>query len=114
MAGITVHVDLSGARRKLSKGALQRGKIALAQQAGADMNQFVPAGPPNKGHLRNTQVIAADGKNITWNTPYAHRQFTAPGGWQYTTPGTGPHWDLKAKGQYGAAWVTAFKKGMGL
>lgn len=108
---IQVDVDLSGIYDKLGPQAVIRGRRILANQAAADMNQFVPA----KSHaLRMSVSIGIDGSSIHYNTPYAHRHFKAPGDWNYTTPGTGPRWDEKAKGIYMSDWVKAFTKGAGL
>ena len=73
----------------------------------ADMNQFVPA----KSHvLRLSVSIGIDGSSIHYNTPYAAYQFYNQ--WSnYTTPGTGPRWDEKAKGIYMSDWEKAFLGG---
>src|SRR5699024_10699045 len=106
---VKVSIDLSGAHRKLSAQARQRGQYALANQALADMNPFVPM---KEGILRMTATIDVDGSAINYNTPYASRLFY----YQminYTTPGTGPRWDNKAKSIFMSDWVNAFMKGAG-
>ena len=103
-----VEIDLDGAMTKLSDKALQRGQYALANQALADMNQYVPR---QESHLRTAVSMGIDGTEIIYNMPYAKAQFYAPGGWNYTTPGTGPRWDEKAKGIHMADWQNAFIKG---
>ncbi|WP_221276793.1 minor capsid protein [Latilactobacillus curvatus] len=103
-----VKVDLSGVRRKLSPTNFKRGQFAMANQAMADMNAFVPK---REGDLRNSAHIDSGGQFVVWETPYAKRQFYGIGIHNYTTPGTGPRWDLKAKGMYLNSWVDAFKKG---
>lgn len=107
---VKVDINLNGAYRKLSAQAMTQGRRAVANQALADMNQFVPM---KEGILRMTGTIDLDATAVNYNTPYARRHFYAPGGWNYTTPGTGPRWDLKAKGMFMSDWVEAFKKGAG-
>ncbi|WP_125703701.1 minor capsid protein [Lacticaseibacillus daqingensis] len=111
---IKVQTNIIKIHKKLSKSAFQRGRRALANQVGADSNRFVPAGPPQKYNMRKKQLIAADSSSVTWLVPYAHRQYYAPAGWTYTTPGTGPKWVEVAKTKYMGKWVNAFKKEAGL
>ena len=40
-----------------------------------------------------------------------HRSFKFS---KYTTPGTGPRWDLKAKGMYGDKWADKGREVLGL
>lgn len=103
-----VEIDLGRVYDKLSPQMVTRGKRILANQAMADMNQFVPA---KSNVLRLSVTIGIDGSNIYYNTPYARRHFYAPGDWNYTTPGTGPRWDEKAKGIYMSDWEKAFLGG---
>lgn len=102
-----VDIDLGRVYDKLSPQMVTRGKRVLANQAMADMNQFVPA----KSHvLRLSVYIGIDGSSIHYNTPYAAYQFYNQ--WSnYTTPGTGPRWDEKAKGIYMSDWEKAFLGG---
>ena len=104
---VSVKINLDGARRKLSAQSLDRGRYALANQAMADMNQFVPM---DEGNLRQASAIGADGKSITYNMPYAANLFYMYK-FNYTTPGTGPRWDLKAKSVFMSDWIEAFTKG---
>lgn len=102
-----IEIDLGGVYDKLSPQMVARGRRALANQAMADMNQFVPA----KSHvLRMGVSIDIDGSSIQYNTPYAAKQFYVQH-INYTTPGTGPRWDLKAKGIYMSDWEKAFLGG---
>lgn len=105
-----VKVDLSGVRAKVSPEAMRRGKYALGNQAMADMNQFVPR---RDNHLRQSVYLSNNGEKIIYNKKYAKRQFYLNGK-KYTTPGTGPRWDLKAKGAYMQSWKRAFLKGAGI
>ena len=104
---VLVNVDLSRAKMKMSQGNVQRGRYALANQTLADMNRFVPM---DEGILRQTASIDIDGTAINYNTPYAAKLFYLPM-YNYTTPGTGPRWDNKAKSIYMADWKNAFMKG---
>ena len=103
-----VEINLDRVMTRLSDQALQRGRYALASQALADMNQYVPK---RESNLRTAVSIGLDGAEIIYNMPYAKAQFYAPGGWDYTTPGTGPRWDEKAKGIHMESWRKAFIKG---
>jgi hypothetical protein len=104
---VQVDINLAGVRKKLSTGNVDRGRYALANQALADMNQFVPM---DEGILRQTATIDIEGTGINYNTPYARRLFYMPM-YNYTTPGTGPRWDNKAKAIFMSDWIKAFMKG---
>lgn len=106
---VRVDIDLSGARAKLSESAQERGRRVLANQAHADMNQFVPM---DEGILRMAVSIDISGDAIVYHMPYAARQFYEQAA-NYTTPGTGPRWDEKAKGIYMDDWERAFMRGAG-
>lgn len=109
-----ISVNLDNVKRKLSNESVRRGQYAFANQALADMNQFVPA---DEGILRQSATIDLDGKGINYNTPYAKAQFYGFVGkgahrvYNYTTPGTSRRWDLRAKGMFMSDWIDAFKKG---
>ncbi|WP_179394727.1 minor capsid protein [Lacticaseibacillus absianus] len=114
MTGIKVTTNVARLRKKVSPASFRAGQRALASQVGMDSNRFVPKGPPQAGHLRSSQVIAADASFVSWMAPYAARQFDAPAGWRYTTPGTGPKWTEVAKAKYTDSWIKALMKGAGL
>lgn len=111
-----VEIDLKKVRQKLSEQAHLRGRQALANQAMADMNQFVPK---RDGILRLTATVDMDGSHVNYNTPYARAQYygrVGRGGYpvlRYSTPGTGPKWDEKAKPIYLPDWKKAYLKGAG-
>ncbi len=118
MSRVTINLD--GVKARISDEAMRRGKYALANQAMADMNQFVPM---DEGVLRMSATIDTDGGGVNYNTPYAKAHFygsrTTKGGKKisfnnYTTPGTGPRWDLKAKSAFMSDWINAFTRGAGL
>lgn len=107
MSKISVDIDFSGVENKFSDRNIQRGRYALGNQMLSDMNQFVPR---QEGNLRTAVSMSLDATEIHYNMPYAEKQFTTHFS-NYTTPGTGPRWDEKAKGMYMSAWVKAFTKG---
>ncbi|MEK4149982.1 minor capsid protein [Robertmurraya sp. FSL W8-0741] len=102
-----VDINLRIPRQKLSQDNLNRGRYALANQALADMNQFVPK---KENILRETGHVDSDGKAITWNTAYAKRMFYNYM-YNYTTPGTGPRWDMRAERLFISDWIKAFERG---
>ncbi|GGP16233.1 minor capsid protein [Oceanobacillus neutriphilus] len=102
-----IDINLDGAKRKMSQQSVNRGQYALANQGLADMNPFIPF---KDGALSGTGAVDADGKEITWNTPYARKMFYMYMH-NYTTPGTGPRWDNKASGIHMKDWLNAFIKG---
>lgn len=107
-----IEIDLDGVYQKLSDKNMHRGQYNMAQVMHATMNEnFVPL---KDGDLRSMSNVAPDGKTIEWAVPYARRHFYAPGNWNYTTPGTGPRWDEKAKGVFISDWIEAFAKGANL
>jgi len=110
-----VKVELEGIRSKLSPQAMLSGRRALANQMLADMHRFVPKKDNN---LRMAVSIAPDGSEIIYSMPYAKAQYYGTNGKavfrKYTTPGTGPRWDLQAKGLYMSSWERAYLKGAGL
>lgn len=104
---VSVTINLSGARRKLSDNSIKRGRYALANQSLADMNQFVPM---DDNVLRQSATVDIGGAGINYNTPYARKLFYMHM-YNYTTPGTGPRWDIKAKRVFMKDWIDAFTKG---
>jgi len=96
--GIPVRVD----------SMTQLGQYALVNQVHADMNQYVPM---LSSDLRNLSSIGLDGESIHYNVPYAQRQYHTQFS-KYTTPGTGPYWDRKAKAIHGKSWVNVTKNAM--
>lgn len=107
---VKVEINLDRVYSKLSQSNINRGRRALANQAMADMNQFVPA---QEFILRNSVTLGLDGQTINYNTPYARKMFYVQFV-NYTLAGTGPRWDLKAKGMFISDWNNAFIKGAGL
>lgn len=114
--GVRVKVEGTLPSSVLSKRAIEKGQYMLANQAMADMDQFVPYSVKNHTHLANTVAISDDHKHITYTTPYAKAQFygivTDRNGRQhpivnYTRsehPQATKRWDLKAKSLYMDSW----------
>lgn len=107
---MSVKVNLRGVKAKVNADAMKRGRFALGNQAMADMNQFVPR---KNNILRQSVHLSSNGEKIIYDTKYAKRQFHLNGK-KYTTPGTGPRWDLKAKSLYLSSWKEAYLRGSGL
>ena len=111
---VRVDINLTIPKQKMSPEAVKRGRYAFANQALADMNQYIPM---QEGILRMTATIDIDGTGINYNTPYARAQFYGFVGrgrhrvYKYTTPGTSRRWDLRAKAKYLDDWKKAYMKG---
>lgn len=92
---------------------MTKGQYALANQTLQDMNRYVPKREPfmvNTGHISN------DGKELIWQTPYSRAQFYGTNGIatfrNYTAPGTGKRWDLKAESVHKGQWVQIVGRAM--
>ena len=107
MSNISVDIDFSGVENKFSDRNIQRGRYALANQMMSDMEEFVPR---QEGDLRTAVSMSLDASEIHYHMQYAQKQFTTQFS-NYTVPGTGPRWDLKAKSIYMSTWVRVFAKG---
>lgn len=80
---------------------------AISQAVVRDSEPYVPK---REGHLRASAETESDyeaGKVRygSASVPYAAPQYNAPGGWNYTTPGTGPDWYSKAEGKHLKQWI---------
>jgi len=107
MFRFNVKTDVRGIPRRVN-GMTKQGQHALINQVHADMNPYVPM---LKGDLRGQSTMTMDAKSIIYNVPYARRQFYIPH-YNYTTPGTGARWDLKAKAIHGGSWPRIAKRAM--
>lgn len=107
---MSIKVEISGVRDKISERAFNRGRFVLGNQMMADMDPFVPK---KQGILRQSVLLSSDSKEIIYQMPYAARQFYVQA-YNYSTPGTGSRWDLKASSIFMSEWVKAFEKGMGI
>lgn len=107
MARIRITRQLGGVQARATE-LVAKGQFAMANQVMADANLYAPM---LSSDLRNQSQISADYKSITWNSPYARRhyynQFV-----NYTTPGTGPKWDEKAKGIHMESWKRVIEVAM--
>ncbi|EAC2379275.1 minor capsid protein [Listeria monocytogenes] len=110
---MSVKVNFKKVYKKVSKENSQKAKFATANQMLADMNPFVPL---RDATLRSSGHVDADGDSLVWVSPYAKAQFYGTNGIvkfrQYTTPGTGARWDLKAEGLFMSTWVKVFARGL--
>lgn len=103
--GVEVHVDLSGLNRKLSAESLKKARKAMANDALAAMDKWVPY---LEGNLSKSTAISTDGSAIWYYMPYAKAQFYGLVGPEpgypvhhYTTAThklASKRWDLKLKG----------------
>lgn len=107
MIKVNVTKDLSGVPRRVDS-MTKLGQYALVNQVHADSNQYVPM---LTSDLRNQSSIGLDGKSIHYNVPYAIYQYHTLYD-NYTTPGTGPYWDKKAKAIHGQSWINVVKRAM--
>lgn len=114
---IKIKVDLKGVTDKLSDRSFIKGRVAMANQILLDTTNYVPL-DPNGGELRASGHVAEGGVSVDWTTVYARAQFYGTNGIvafnNYTTPGTGKRWDLKAKANHMSDWKNEFVKGAGL
>lgn len=120
MANVTVKVDLSGVKKKLSAQNFKKAEFIMANQMISDMDKFVPSSGSTGENLRGNVSVNSHG-NIEYRQVYARAQFygfvTARDGSQipvrhYTDPVSSKRWDLRAKAQYGQKWANDFLKGL--
>lgn len=104
---VNVKKDLKGVTKRVSQ-MTKLGQYALANQVHADSNRYAPL---LTGDLRNQSAVSSDNKSIIWNVPYARRQYYNYGA-RFTTPGTGPKWDEKAKSIHLRSWERITEKAM--
>lgn len=105
---VNVTKDLRGVKKRVD-GMKKLGQYAFVNQVHHDSNLYAPR---KSGDMRIQSYVTPDNKQIIWNAKYARKQYYAPGGWKYTTPGTGPKWDQKAKGIHGKQWERITQKAM--
>lgn len=107
MARIKVTKQLSGVKTRVNE-MTKRGQYAFANQVHADSNLYAPR---LSGDLRMQSQITNDNKQIVWNAPYARRHYYNQMT-NYSTPGTGPKWDQKAKSIHMKSWERVAKAAM--
>ncbi len=115
MADVKVTVNLDGAEKKVSPQAIQRGRIAVGNQALLIMEHSVPL-RAGGGELRDSGRVEPNG-DVSYNTVYARSQFYGTNGIvvfrKYTTPATGSRWDKPLKANIEKLKKVAVK-GMGI
>ena len=82
-------------------------KVTLPQ-IHADMNTLVPM---LTGQLRQESHIDYSDGTIVYNTPYAAQQYYGQFE-NYSTPGTGPEWDVEAAEIFGKSWSKVAQKAL--
>lgn len=98
-------VDFRGLFRDL-ENKKERAQRAFGETALQDMQPYVPM---KSGALRGSGHTENGGKQIVWEVyasngyPYGAKQFETQY-MNYTTPGTGPHWDERATGIHMSHW----------
>lgn len=106
---IQIRVAAVNVGRALQKADLMEtaAVTAISQAVVRDSEPYVPK---REGKLRASAETESDyetGK-VRYGSaavPYAAPQYNAPGGWKYTTPGTGPDWYSKAEGKHLKQWI---------
>lgn len=113
MAKIDVDLHLNDL---FSTTNVNKARYVMANQAMADMDQFVPY---KVGTLSQSAHINANGSQITYTTPYAKAQFygiiNGSPVRNYTRsehPMASKRWDLRAKALYGQQWAEIAKKSL--
>lgn len=110
----SVDVDMEGVYKYFSDSNLELAQFAMANQALADMNQYVPR---LEGDLQTSGHVASNKEQLIWDTPYASSQYrggnTRATFSNYTTAGTGPYWDKVARANHMEDWKQAWVKGAG-
>lgn len=104
---VNVTKELKGVPIRVDQ-MIRLGQYALVNQVHADMNPYVPA---LSYDLRNQSYVSNDNRAVIYNVPYAKVRFYMPAR-RYTTPGTGPRWDNKAKSIHGRSWERVAKRAM--
>lgn len=93
-----ISVDISGLDHltdNISRRA-NHARINMAEQALKEMNIHVPK---REGSLKESGAIVNNGTQLEWPMEYAHYQYLGVSklgktNWHYTTPDTGPKWDV--------------------
>lgn len=91
---------------------------ANRRAAGKFLQRAQPYVPLDRGPLRSSGRVV-DHETVEWRgLPYGKAQFYGTNGIvtfrNYTTPGTGPRWDLVAKGNHMQEINESYVRGLGL
>lgn len=107
-ASVNVKVDLSRIEKRISPSKFKSVQYSLANKVVKDTERFVPM---REGHLRSNVALLSSGQTIRYGIAYAtyqyHKKYR-----NYTTAGTGPRWDMVAKGKYLSSWRNLVQKGI--
>lgn len=107
---VNAEVDFNDLYNTFSDSGLKSANLEYTNQAFSDMQRYVPM---EFGPLRSSGNVV-DYETIVWNqTPYAAVQYYTQFQ-NYTTPGTGPHWDKVATGNHMRDWEQVYVRGLGL
>lgn len=102
---IQIRVAAVNVGRALRKADLMEtaAVTAISQAVVRDSEPYVPK---REGKLRDSaETETGKVRYGSAAVPYAVPQYNAPGGWKYTTPGTGPDWYSKAEGKHLKQWI---------
>lgn len=111
---VNIKKDFGGIKPRVNQ-MTKLGQYALAHQVHQDSNHYAPK---RSGDMRIQSYVSGDNKQIIWNAPYARAQYYGRVGKgrypvrKYTTPGTGPKWDQKAKSIHIKEWEKIVGKAM--
>ncbi|HEL2057761.1 TPA: capsid protein [Streptococcus suis] len=114
MADSKIIVKMDRALEKTDEKALVNGRIALANQILIDVDPYIPL---RDGPLRLSGRVEQMGRIVSHNTVYARAHYYGTNGivdfHNYSTPGTGPKWDERAKENHMNSWEQVYVKGAG-
>lgn len=107
---VDVSHDLQNITNRLSESNLKRANRAVTNNA---LNRMQPYVPKDTGALRSVGRLVDD-ETIEWSglvygAVQYYTQFQ-----NYTTPGTGPYWDMVASGNHMSEWEQTYLRGLGL
>lgn len=107
---LNTEVDFNNLHNTFSDSGLKSANLEYTEQAFKDMQRYVPM---EFGPLRSSGSVV-DHETIVWSgLVYAPVQYYTQFQ-NYTTPGTGPHWDKVASGNHMRSWEKAYVRGVGL
>lgn len=131
---VRIQVDVAGLNRLVTNlSNKQVAKYKMATQMVSDMDQYVPR---RTGSLRSSGIPDRSGDYLVWRMSYAHAQYYGTFGKRrgfvsdkqrrfffankdlllsrkgYTTAGTGPYWDKKAKAVKGNDWARVYARAL--
>lgn len=107
-----ITMDFKGAPKAMIDKAANLALFALREQVRTDTNYFVKVG--DSGKLRDSIDTEINGNTLTvsWNTPYAKKQYYAGKPSTNKNPNASIKWGDKAGIVYGNDWRNIIKKGI--